>query len=164
MKRRSGANPVLWRLAFALLRIPVGRRLKSATSKAISSSSERPCRLSGRRLGNYRTAATRWLVWPMSSSRAPSLSCGCSRSCSSGYADRRLEEREFFIRKAIGWVLREVSKKRPDLVFEWLEPRAARASGVTTREAVKYLSPSQRHAILERKSKPKNAPATSEKE
>ena len=31
------------------------------------------------------------------------------------YADGMLEEKEFFIRKAIGWVLREVSKKRPEL-------------------------------------------------
>ena len=30
-----------------------------------------------------------------------------------GYADRMLEEKEFFIRKAIGWVLREVSKSGP---------------------------------------------------
>jgi 3-methyladenine DNA glycosylase AlkD len=29
-----------------------------------------------------------------------------------GYADTVLDETEFFIRKAVGWVLREVSKKR----------------------------------------------------
>jgi 3-methyladenine DNA glycosylase AlkD len=55
------------------------------------------------------------------------------------YADAMLEEREFFIRKAIGWVLREVSKKRPALVADWLAPRMVRASGVTRREAIKYL-------------------------
>jgi 3-methyladenine DNA glycosylase AlkD len=66
----------------------------------------------------------------------------------SGYADRMLAERELFIRKAIGWVLRETSKERPDLVFEWLEPRAGRASGVTVREAVKYLPEGQRERIL----------------
>jgi 3-methyladenine DNA glycosylase AlkD len=54
-------------------------------------------------------------------------------------ADRMLEEKEFFIRKAIGWVLRETSKKRPDEVYRWLAPRTRRASGVTMREAVKYL-------------------------
>ena len=64
-----------------------------------------------------------------------------------GYADQMLEEREFFIRKAIGWVLREASKKRPDLVYQWLLPRVGRASGVTLREAVKYLSPEQRGAL-----------------
>jgi 3-methyladenine DNA glycosylase AlkD len=50
-----------------------------------------------------------------------------------------IEEKEFFIRKAIGWVLRETSKKRPDEVYAWLAPRTHRASGVTMREAVKYL-------------------------
>ena len=59
-----------------------------------------------------------------------------------------LAEREFFIRKAIGWVLRETSKKQPDRVYAWLEPRAGRASGVTVREAVKYLSDAQRDTIL----------------
>ena len=54
-------------------------------------------------------------------------------------AELMLEEREFFIRKAIGWVLREAGKRRPSDVAAWLAPRTARASGVTMREAVKYL-------------------------
>lgn len=57
----------------------------------------------------------------------------------SRYADSMLAEKEFFIRKAIGWVLREVSKKRPQLVSDWVRPRRPRLSGVTLREAVKYL-------------------------
>jgi 3-methyladenine DNA glycosylase AlkD len=64
------------------------------------------------------------------------------------YADAMLDEKEFFIRKAIGWVLRDTARKRPDLVFAWLEPRAARASGLTVREAVKHLPDAQREAIL----------------
>jgi 3-methyladenine DNA glycosylase AlkD len=63
------------------------------------------------------------------------------------YADALLDEKEFFIRKAIGWVLRETSKRRPGLVYEWLEPRIARASGVTMREALRYLSPSQQKKL-----------------
>jgi 3-methyladenine DNA glycosylase AlkD len=59
-----------------------------------------------------------------------------------------LDEREFFIRKAIGWVLREAGKSRGTEVYEWLLPRATRASGVTIREAVKYLESDQREAIL----------------
>ena len=54
------------------------------------------------------------------------------------YSEAMLEEEEFFIRKAIGWVLREVSKHSPELVAEWLR-RAAIASAVTMREAIKYL-------------------------
>ena len=54
-------------------------------------------------------------------------------------AESMLEEREFFIRKAIGWVLREAGKRRPAEIVAWLAPRTHRASGVTMREAVKYL-------------------------
>jgi 3-methyladenine DNA glycosylase AlkD len=50
-------------------------------------------------------------------------------------ADAMLEEKELFIRKAIGWVLRDTAKRRPELVYQWLLPRAARASGVTIRAA-----------------------------
>lgn len=59
-----------------------------------------------------------------------------------------LEEKEFFVRKAIGWVLREVAKRRPELVASWLEPRVHRASGVTVREAVKPLPPQVRDRLL----------------
>ena len=64
------------------------------------------------------------------------------------YADRLLAEREFFVRKAIGWVLREAGKRRPAEVAAWLGPRTHRASGVTMREAVKYLSEADRAALL----------------
>lgn len=46
-----------------------------------------------------------------------------------------LDEKNFFIGKAVGWVLREVSKKRPDEVIAWIASRTHRASGVTRREA-----------------------------
>ncbi|MEO6776129.1 MAG: DNA alkylation repair protein [Kofleriaceae bacterium] len=63
------------------------------------------------------------------------------------YADAMLEEPEFFIRKAIGWILRDTSRRRPDLVFAWIAPRAHRASGVTLHEVVKHLSPAQRNQL-----------------
>ena len=59
-----------------------------------------------------------------------------------------LGEREFFIRKAIGWVLRETGKRQPDLVAAWLAPRAGRASGVTMREAVKWLPADERDRLM----------------
>ena len=65
-----------------------------------------------------------------------------------GYADAMLDEKEFFVRKAIGWVLREEGKRRPDEVVAWLAPRTHRASGVTMREAVKYLPPEDREVLL----------------
>jgi 3-methyladenine DNA glycosylase AlkD len=60
-----------------------------------------------------------------------------------------LEERELFIRKALGWVLREVSKRRPTLVEGFLAEHAARVSGLTFREASKHL-PAAAKARLER--------------
>ena len=54
---------------------------------------------------------------------------------------------EFFIRKAIGWVLREAAK-RPTEVVAWLAPRTGRTSGVTIREAVKYLAEADRERLM----------------
>ena len=45
------------------------------------------------------------------------------------YADAMLDDKEFFIRKAIGWVLRETAKKRPGLVYTWLLPRGCAGLG-----------------------------------
>jgi 3-methyladenine DNA glycosylase AlkD len=60
------------------------------------------------------------------------------------YADRMLAETEFFIRKAIGWVLRDTSKKRPALVRRYVASRLDRLSGLTFREAVRRLPESDR--------------------
>ncbi|GAA2492690.1 DNA alkylation repair protein [Streptomyces gobitricini] len=57
----------------------------------------------------------------------------------SRYADAMLDEREFFVRKAIGWVLREVSVRDPGFVAAWVRERRPRMSGVTFREAVRRL-------------------------
>jgi len=64
------------------------------------------------------------------------------------YAGMMLAEREFFIRKAIGWVLRDTGRRRPDLVAAWLEPRIGQVSGVTLREAVKPLPPDTAARLL----------------
>ena len=53
-----------------------------------------------------------------------------------------LAEKEFFIRKAIGWVLREMSKKDPAYVAAWTG-HLDRMSGVTFTEAVRRLPPEQ---------------------
>ncbi len=64
------------------------------------------------------------------------------------YADAMLEEREFFIRKAIGWVLRDTSRRRPGLVAAWVRPRTHRMSGVTLREAIKKLDAAEAADLL----------------
>ena len=61
-----------------------------------------------------------------------------------GIAAGMVVEREFFIRKAIGWVLRDVSKKRPDLVYGFLRDHGDRVSRLTLSEGAKYLPASMR--------------------
>jgi 3-methyladenine DNA glycosylase AlkD len=58
-----------------------------------------------------------------------------------------LEEREFFIRKAIGWVLREVSKKRPELTYEFLRKHRGQVSSLSLKEGAKYLAAPKRKAL-----------------
>ncbi|HSJ45774.1 MAG TPA: DNA alkylation repair protein [Euzebyales bacterium] len=65
-----------------------------------------------------------------------------------GQADALLDDGEFFIRKAIGWVLREVARRDPAIVTAWLEPRTSRLSGLTIREAVRYLPAADRDRLL----------------
>ncbi|WP_168714183.1 DNA alkylation repair protein [Streptomyces sp. A1136] len=64
------------------------------------------------------------------------------------YADAMLEEPEFFIRKAIGWVLRETGRRHSGFVTAWVESRVDRISGVTLREAVRRLGDADRTRLL----------------
>lgn len=65
------------------------------------------------------------------------------------YATPMLGAKEFFIRKAIGWVLRETSKRNPAYVAAWTGAHLNRVSGVTFREAVRRL-PEAQAALLRR--------------
>lgn len=64
------------------------------------------------------------------------------------YGDAMVEEREFFIRKALGWVLRELAKSDPAWVRTWVGDHVAVVSGVTIREAVRHLPDGDREALL----------------
>jgi 3-methyladenine DNA glycosylase AlkD len=65
-------------------------------------------------------------------------------------AEAMLEEKEFFIRKAIGWVLRELTKLYPDEVLAFVESNRGRMSGVTFREATRRLTEQLRQCLAER--------------
>jgi 3-methyladenine DNA glycosylase AlkD len=54
-------------------------------------------------------------------------------------AREMMEEKEFFIRKAIGWVLREIARNDPEEVFRFVAENKPRMSGVTLREATRRL-------------------------
>ncbi len=55
------------------------------------------------------------------------------------YCLRRAHEREFFIRKAIGWALRQYAKTDPEVVTAFLVAHRDRLSGLSFREASKHL-------------------------
>jgi len=51
-----------------------------------------------------------------------------------------LPERGFFLRKAIGWALREYAKAAPDAVRDYVAAHAHELSGLSRREALKYVT------------------------
>ena len=51
-----------------------------------------------------------------------------------------LDDREFFIRKAIGWALRQYARIEPAWVRGFVAEHEDRMSGLTRREATKHLS------------------------
>lgn len=51
------------------------------------------------------------------------------------------KKERFFIRKAIGWVLRELSKANPELVYEFVRKHRHEMSSLTFREATRRLPP-----------------------
>jgi 3-methyladenine DNA glycosylase AlkD len=59
-----------------------------------------------------------------------------------------LDEREFFIRKAIGWVLRSTAKRTPQRTYAFVEKHAGQLSGLSFREAVRALPPAQQKKLL----------------
>jgi 3-methyladenine DNA glycosylase AlkD len=55
------------------------------------------------------------------------------------FCREHLHETSFWIRKAIGWALREYSKSEPDRVRDFVKEFSERMSGLTRREAGKYI-------------------------
>jgi len=55
------------------------------------------------------------------------------------FCRRRANEKEFFIRKAIGWALREYAKVEPTAVRGFLASHGQKLSGLSVREAAKHL-------------------------
>jgi 3-methyladenine DNA glycosylase AlkD len=52
-----------------------------------------------------------------------------------------LSSREFFLRKAIGWALRQLARSQPEEVLRYVEEHADQLSPLSRREALKHLSP-----------------------
>jgi 3-methyladenine DNA glycosylase AlkD len=56
-----------------------------------------------------------------------------------GYCLARAGHPDFFIRKAIGWALREYAKTDPEAVRAFVEAHRDKLSGLSVREALKHL-------------------------
>jgi 3-methyladenine DNA glycosylase AlkD len=53
------------------------------------------------------------------------------------YCESRIDESDFFIRKAIGWALRDLARTYPDEVWAWVDAHPG-LSGLSRREATKH--------------------------
>ncbi|MCE7874407.1 DNA alkylation repair protein, partial [bacterium CPR1] len=60
-----------------------------------------------------------------------------ARLCAS--IDRVAPSREFFLRTAIGWALRQYARTDPEAVKSFVLARGDRLSGLSRREALKHL-------------------------
>ncbi|MBK7864629.1 MAG: DNA alkylation repair protein [Archangiaceae bacterium] len=50
-----------------------------------------------------------------------------------------MDSKEFFLRKAIGWALRQYARRDPAEVARYVKKNAARLSGLSKREALKHI-------------------------
>ncbi|GAA4354522.1 DNA alkylation repair protein [Angustibacter luteus] len=87
---------------------------------------------------SWTTDDDRWL-------RRASIICQLGRKGSTDLAlltvaiDANLDDREFFIRKAIGWALRQYARTDPDWVRRFVVERDEQLSPLSRREALKHL-------------------------
>lgn len=56
-----------------------------------------------------------------------------------GYCEHQMGQRDFFVRKAIGWALRQYAREDPDAVRRFVEAHDNELSGLSKREALKHI-------------------------
>jgi hypothetical protein len=85
---------------------------------------------------------------PLADAGRAGLARGLDHERFERYATPMLAEKEFFIRKAIRWVLRETAKKNPAHAAAWTRSHLDQMSGVTFREAVRRM-PAEQAPLLQ---------------
>jgi 3-methyladenine DNA glycosylase AlkD len=96
--------------------------------------------------GQTRAALEQWIDDPDLWIRRTALICQITHKTATDatmlfdFCSRRAHETDFFIRKAIGWALREYAKTAPDDVRTWVALHEAQLSGLSRREALKHLA------------------------
>ena len=113
-----------------------GRRQSGGRRIAVSHRRAAPTRrrrdlVESRHLWTRRAALVVTLPW---------TKAGCDPERTLAWAARLAEDRQWFIQKAIGWWLRELSKRDPERVRRFLADHGAALKSVARREATKYLA------------------------
>ncbi len=76
---------------------------------------------------------------PFCKSRHPSAVEKAARGRVLGWAERLAEDPEWFIQKVIAWWLRDLSKRDPDTVADWLSQQGGRLKPFARKEAARHL-------------------------
>ncbi|MEJ6394290.1 DNA alkylation repair protein [Gymnodinialimonas sp. 2305UL16-5] len=77
---------------------------------------------------------------PFCKSRHPSAVEATARRRVLGWCTDLADDREWFIQKAIAWWLRDLSKRDPDAVQEWLAAEGDRLKPFARKEAARHLA------------------------
>ena len=56
------------------------------------------------------------------------------------YCEMRMDDTDFFMRKAIGWALRQYARINPEAVVSFVKQHEQDLAGLTKREALKHLA------------------------
>ena len=59
--------------------------------------------------------------------------------CEAEVVEQSIGSKEFFLRKAIGWALRDLAWRDPDEVIRFVNARKKELSGLSKREALKNV-------------------------
>lgn len=76
---------------------------------------------------------------PFTKARHPNPTEALARTRILGWCETLAPDHDWFIQKAIGWWLRELSKRAPDTVAEWLAAHGANMKAFASREAARHL-------------------------
>jgi len=76
---------------------------------------------------------------PFTKSRHPNATEAAARTRILGWCETLLPDRDWFIQKAIAWWLRELSKRDPATIADWLARHGNTLKPFARKEAAKYL-------------------------
>ncbi|MBF9058217.1 DNA alkylation repair protein [Rhodobacterales bacterium HKCCSP123] len=76
---------------------------------------------------------------PFTNSRHPAPTEAAARTRILGWCERLAPDRDWFIQKAVAWWLRELSKREPDTVRDWLAAHGPTLKPFAAKEAARHL-------------------------